>query len=63
MARRSGRNTLQGVPYHPLSSAFILLHQQIGAHMAAQILISRRPVRMSDKYIEVEPSHIVWGKP
>ncbi|KAF8491661.1 hypothetical protein JB92DRAFT_3128292 [Gautieria morchelliformis] len=52
------RKTLSKASYHPLSSAFILLRQQISAHMAAQILIYGRPLRMSDKYIEVVPPHI-----
>jgi calcium permeable stress-gated cation channel len=53
--------TLTKVSYPPLSSAFILFHQQIGAHMASQILIHGLPLRMADKYIEVAPPDVVWG--
>ncbi|KAF8532450.1 hypothetical protein JB92DRAFT_2688545 [Gautieria morchelliformis] len=55
------KKTLAKASYPPLSSAFILFHQQIGAHMAAQILVDGRPLRMADKYIEVAPPDVVWG--
>lgn len=47
--------------YPPLSSAFILFHQQIAAHMAAQTLTHNQPYRMSDKYTEVAPADVIWG--
>lgn len=47
--------------YPPLSSAFILFRQQIGAHMAAQVLTHHEPYRMVGTYIEVAPDDVVWG--
>ena len=47
--------------YPPLNSAFILFNQQIGAHMAAQILVHNQPYRMAEKYTEVAPADVIWG--
>jgi hypothetical protein len=47
--------------YHPLNSAFILLNQQIGAHIAAQITVHNQPYRMTEKYTEVAPADVIWG--
>jgi calcium permeable stress-gated cation channel len=47
--------------YPPLSSAFILFHQQIGAHLAAQSLTHHEPFRMASKYTEVAPADVVWA--
>ena len=47
--------------YPPLSSAFILFHQQIGAHIAAQSLTHHEPFRMAAKYTEVAPADVVWA--
>lgn len=47
--------------YPPLSSAFILFHQQIGAHIAAQSLTHHEPFRMASKYTEVAPADVVWA--
>ncbi|KAF8468753.1 hypothetical protein JB92DRAFT_2838508 [Gautieria morchelliformis] len=53
------KKKLAKASYPPLSSTFILFHQQIGAHMAAQMLVDGRPLRMADKYIEVAPPDVV----
>lgn len=34
-------------------SAFVTFQKQIGAHMAAQVLLHHEPYRMSKTYIEV----------
>ncbi|KDN34824.1 hypothetical protein RSAG8_12122, partial [Rhizoctonia solani AG-8 WAC10335] len=47
--------------YPPLNSAFILFNQQIGAHIAAQILVHNQPYRMAEKYTEVAPADVIWG--
>ncbi|EUC55080.1 RSN1-overexpression rescues sro7/sop1 in NaCl-like protein, putative [Rhizoctonia solani AG-3 Rhs1AP] len=47
--------------YPPLNSAFILFNQQIGAHVAAQILLHNQPYRMAEKYTEVAPADVIWG--
>ncbi|GJJ15005.1 hypothetical protein Clacol_009277 [Clathrus columnatus] len=47
--------------YPALNSAFILFRQQIGAHMAAQVLSHHEPYCMVDKYIELAPDDVVWG--
>jgi hypothetical protein len=47
--------------YPPLNSAFILFHQQIGAHIAAQITVHNQPYRMAEKYTEVAPADVIWG--
>lgn len=47
--------------YPPLNSAFVLFHQQIAAHMAAQSLTHHEPYRMAAKYTEVAPADVIWG--
>lgn len=47
--------------YPPLNSAFILFRQQIGAHIAAQVLIHHEPYRMVGTFIEIAPDDVVWG--
>jgi hypothetical protein len=47
--------------YPPLNSAFILFHQQIAAHLAAQSLTHNEPYRMASKYTEVAPTDVLWG--
>lgn len=47
--------------YPPLNSAFILFNQQIGAHIASQILVHNEPYRMAEKYTEVAPADVIWG--
>ncbi|KAG8731630.1 hypothetical protein FRC11_003222 [Ceratobasidium sp. 423] len=47
--------------YPPLNSAFILFNQQIGAHIAAQILVHNQPYRMAEKHTEVAPADVIWG--
>ncbi|EJD51160.1 DUF221-domain-containing protein [Auricularia subglabra TFB-10046 SS5] len=56
-----GTRTWKDLKYPPLSSAFVLFHQQIAAHMAAQVLTHNLPYRMSDKYTEVAPADVIWG--
>ncbi|KAL1745478.1 hypothetical protein HDZ31DRAFT_81894 [Schizophyllum fasciatum] len=47
--------------YPPLNSAFVTFQKQIGAHMAAQILLHHEPYRMSKTYIEVAPDDVIWS--
>ncbi|KAL5521544.1 PHM7_2 [Sanghuangporus sanghuang] len=47
--------------YPPLNSAFVLFHNQAGAHMAAQVLVHHEPYRMYEREIGVAPADIIWG--
>ena len=47
--------------YPPLSSAFVLFHQQIGAHIASRTLTHDLPLRMAEKYTDVAPADVVWA--
>ncbi|CUA76445.1 putative protein RSN1 [Rhizoctonia solani] len=47
--------------YPPLNSAFIFFNQQIGAHIAGQILVHNQPYRMAEKYTEVALADVIWG--
>lgn len=51
----------EGQMYPPLNSAFVLFHQQVGAHLAAQALAHHEPYRMATKYSEVAPADVIWG--
>ncbi|KAJ9120952.1 hypothetical protein QFC22_002888 [Naganishia vaughanmartiniae] len=51
----------EGETYPPLNSAFIYFHQQIAAHMAAQILLHDQPYKMVGHYTEVAPEDVVWS--
>ena len=42
-------------------NAFILFHQQIAAHLAAQSLTHNDPYRMAAKYTEVAPADVLWS--
>ncbi|KAJ4468911.1 hypothetical protein J3R30DRAFT_3385050 [Lentinula aciculospora] len=47
---------------YPISnSAFITFRKQISAHLAGQSLIHHEPYRMSQRYIEVAPSDVIWS--
>ncbi|PPQ67349.1 hypothetical protein CVT24_011532, partial [Panaeolus cyanescens] len=47
--------------YPPLNSAFITFRKQIAAHLAVQVLTHHEPYRMSNRYIEVSPSDVIWA--
>ncbi|KAL1732165.1 hypothetical protein EV714DRAFT_282790 [Schizophyllum commune] len=47
--------------YPPLNSAFVTFQKQIGAHMAAQVLLHHEPYRMSKTYIEMAPDDVIWS--
>lgn len=47
--------------YPVVSSAFITFRKQIAAQLAGQALIHHEPYRMSQKYIEVSPSDVIWS--
>jgi len=49
------------IMYPPLSSAFILFHEQIAAHMCVQSLVHHDPYNMSQRYIEISPPDVIWG--
>ncbi|KAJ9093395.1 hypothetical protein QFC21_006425 [Naganishia friedmannii] len=59
----------EGETYPPLNSAFIYFHQQIAAHMAAQILLHDQPYKMTGGggsgggggYTDVAPEDVVWS--
>ena len=51
----------EGEMYPPLNSAFIYFHQQIAAHMAAQIVLHDQPYRMTGHFLEVAPEDVVWS--
>ncbi|KDN38248.1 hypothetical protein RSAG8_09647, partial [Rhizoctonia solani AG-8 WAC10335] len=45
----------------PLNSTIILFPQQIGPHIATQILVHNQPYRMAEKYTEVARADMIWG--
>ncbi|PPQ92296.1 hypothetical protein CVT25_008893, partial [Psilocybe cyanescens] len=47
--------------YPPLSSAFVTFNKQVSAHLAVQVLAHHEPYRMSDRYIEVAPTDVIWA--
>ncbi|KDN35488.1 hypothetical protein RSAG8_11526, partial [Rhizoctonia solani AG-8 WAC10335] len=47
--------------YPPLNSTIILFPQQIGPHIATQILVHNQPYRMAERYIEAAPADVIWG--
>lgn len=47
--------------FKPKSSAFILFNDQIAAHMFAQCLAHDLPLRMSGRYINVDPEDVIWN--
>ena len=47
--------------YPPQSSAFILFHQQAGAHMAARQEGCEVPFRVWDSYTEAHPKDVIWS--
>ncbi|RCH85850.1 hypothetical protein CU098_003115, partial [Rhizopus stolonifer] len=43
-----------------VNSAFIEFNEQIAAHMAAQSLLHKNPMKMAPRYVQVAPSDIIW---
>jgi len=60
LASEVGVQDDKGPKYPPLNSVFVLFNQQIGAHIAAQILTHHGPYRMARKYTEVAPADIIF---
>jgi hypothetical protein len=60
LASEVGAQDHKGVKYPALNSVFVLFNQQIGAHIAAQILTHHGPYRMAQKYTEVAPADIIF---
>jgi hypothetical protein len=60
LASEVGTLDHKSVKYPALNSVFVLFNQQIGAHIAAQILTHHGPYRMSQKYTEVAPADIIF---
>lgn len=60
LASEVGVQGHEGVKYPALNSVFVLFNQQIGAHIAAQILTHHGPYRMAHKYTEVAPADIIF---
>lgn len=56
-----GETSKKALNYPPVNSAFVLFHNQISAHMAAQTLTHHAPYRMSGKYTEMAPADVIWG--
>src|SRR5258706_896934 len=59
LASEVGAQDLKDLKYPALNSVFALCNQQIGAHIAAQILTHHGPYRMAQKYTEVAPADII----
>ncbi|KLO13330.1 DUF221-domain-containing protein [Schizopora paradoxa] len=57
----SSDESSSGLQYPPLSSAFILFHEQIAAHMCVQSLAHHKPYNMTQRYLEISPPDIIWG--
>jgi len=60
LASEFGAQDHKGVKYPALNSVFVLFNQQIGAHIAAQILTHHGPYRMAQKYTEVAPADVIF---
>ncbi|KAK4698531.1 calcium permeable stress-gated cation channel, partial [Phenoliferia sp. Uapishka_3] len=43
------------------SAAFIAFNSQIAAHLFAQSLVHHAPLRMSDRYLEVDQDDVIWS--
>ncbi|KAJ9059815.1 phosphate metabolism protein 7 [Entomophthora muscae] len=41
-------------------SAFILFNNQIGAHVAAQAVVSNHVLHLNPRYLETDPSDVLW---
>jgi calcium permeable stress-gated cation channel len=60
LASEVGAQDHTRVKYPALNSVFVLFNQQIGTHIAAQILTHHGPYRMAQKYTEVAPADIIF---
>ncbi|KAI8054557.1 hypothetical protein BDF22DRAFT_619123, partial [Syncephalis plumigaleata] len=53
------RGKKKGTDHQP--SAFIIFNTQRGAQVAAQTVLSSKPLHMSEKWIEVHPDDVIWS--
>lgn len=54
--------TGEGERYPPLSSAFVLFRQQIGAHLAYRAAVHHAPYLMHERFIETAPGDVICAR-